>query len=326
MALRLSSIINNVVGKHFTYFVEEPESLGLRDSHNHFIETLLGHAITANSPPPSLHEQKQLIHTVREALQNKAVRLRVVPHLPRIIPKLIRSLRDPNSSPQHYKKIIEKDPCISAAVLKLVNSAYFNPLKRRILHIDTAIIKIGTDGLRSVIAAAVMQPVIQQKSAHFGKCNDQLWQHSLLCATACQIIAKQHNQDPVKAYMLGLAHEIGTITLLSELSKHLSNQQMPLTHLDIYTPLIQNMAPALSYWIAKDWELPNDICHALLEQISTTTGDGVSALGYTLHKANLLCEIYESTYQSNPHYAQQLALELNVQEDIFEQLQATTKH
>lgn len=321
MSLRLSSLINNIAGQHFLHFIDEPAHLNLRDCRSQFVNNLLAHARTDSHAQPTLYSQKQLAQKVRESLQNPAVRERVVPHLPQVIPKLIRSLRDPLSSPKEYKSIIEKDPYLSAAVLQQVNSAYFNPLQRRIHHIDTAIIKIGTNGLRSVICSAVMQPILQQCNTHFSRCNDKLWQHSLHCAVACQIIAKQHEQDPVKAYLLGLTHEIGTITLLGELSRQLENEDIILNNTYAFTTLVQNMSPALSYWITKDWDLPKDICNALLEQISATTGDGVSPMGYILHKANILCEVYENSYHTNPGHAHAIATALNAPDDLFDKLE-----
>src|SRR5690606_2800228 len=83
--------------------------------------------------------QKLVIDVVKESLAKKEYRLTAVPRLPMVIPKLLRSLRDPESSVRDYVAIVNKDAVMSAAVLKLANSVYSNPIGSYIGDIERAI-------------------------------------------------------------------------------------------------------------------------------------------------------------------------------------------
>ncbi len=163
--------------------------------------------------------QKLVVDLVKSSLQKKEVRQRAVPRLPTVIPRLLKSLRDPDSAAKHYVDIINKDPVMSAAVLKLANSVYFNPIGKRIHDIERAVVKLGIDGLRSVLSAAVMQPIIQRDSPYFSQTGQRMWQHSLTCAVACEVIAEHRDMEKFKLYVMGLTHDIGKTTLFSELCK-----------------------------------------------------------------------------------------------------------
>lgn len=270
--------------------------------------------------------QKLVIDVVKEALQKKDERLKAVPRLPSIIPKLLRSLRDPQSSARDYVAIVNKDPVMSAAVLKLANSVYFNPVGSRIDEIERAIVKLGIDGLRSVLSAAVMQPIIQKDSAYFTQAGQKIWMHSLNCAVACELIAKERKQEKFKVYMLGLTHDIGKITIFSELCKQFHiNGEMVQPGYNAFVPLMKKLSSAVSYWVAKDWELPAEMYKALAEQVNTQAGAKVSMYGDILYRANLACEAYATLRHSNEALAMQVLEKLELPQNLYENLDKVAK-
>ncbi|HEY7773796.1 MAG TPA: HDOD domain-containing protein, partial [Marinagarivorans sp.] len=212
--------------------------------------------------------QKLVIEVVINQLKKKESRVHAIPRLPSVIPKLLRSLRDPASSAKDYVAIIKKDPVMSAAVLKLANSVYFNPVGAHIDEIDRAVVKLGIQGIRSVLSAAVMQPIIQRESPYFSQTGQRLWVHSLNCAVACEVIAQARGLDRYKVYLMGLVHDIGKITLFSELCKQFKlNETADAPGHSAFAPTLKKISAHLSYIIACDWELPSDICSALKQQV-----------------------------------------------------------
>ena len=265
--------------------------------------------------------QKLVVDVVKNLLQKKEGRHKAVPRLPSVIPKLLRSLRDPDSSAKEYVEIINKDPVMSAAVLKLANSVYFNPIGRRIDDIEPAVVKLGIDGLRSVLSAAVMQPIIQKDSAYFSAAGKKMWLHSLATAVACEIIAKHHGFEIFKVYIMGLVHDIGKTTIFSELCKQFAlNGETEKPGYNAFVPLMKIMAPAVSYWVAKDWELPKEVCTALAEQTNIKPGNKVSTFGFILYQANLATEAYQTLLGQNEHLALQILEELDLPMDLYEKL------
>jgi HD-like signal output (HDOD) protein len=298
----------------------EPGAFALKAAQQGFYDTIF----SPGNPQQQLSsKQKQTAAEVASSLKEQQKRIKAVPRLPSVIPKLLKSLRDPNASAKDYVNIINKDPALSTAVLKMANSVYFNPQSNTISSIENAVVKLGLTGLRTVLSTAVMQPVMQGRSKHLAAFSHQLWTHSLCCAAACEIIARQRQLEPFKAYLLGLVHDIGTTTIVNQLSIQHS-QHTPQQKLDysIYAPLIQDNAQLLSATIAKDWELPEELSSALKQQIKLTPGSALSPYAHVLFQANLACEIYAIAKQDQDQLpaAQQALEELGLPEDLFERL------
>lgn len=264
--------------------------------------------------------QKLVIEVVRENLSKKEQRLHAVPRLPSIIPKLLHSLRDPDSCAKDYVAIVNKDPAMSAAVLKLANSVYFNPIASYIGDIERAIVKLGSDGLRSVLSAAVMQPIIQRDSAYFSQTGQRLWAHSLNTAVACELIAQERGLERFKAYLLGLVHDVGKITLFCELCRQykLNGDQPP--GYNAFLPPMRQMSAQLSLQIAKDWQLPEEIVSALQEQLNIVPGNPISDYGQLLYQANIATEAYAFTPVRKRAEIHHLCQELNLPQDLFTRL------
>ncbi|MGK0440534.1 MAG: HD-like signal output (HDOD) protein [Pseudohongiellaceae bacterium] len=308
--------------------VIEPSHFSMASVSTSFYRSLFGKAENVDSLSIP---QKLILDVVTQDMTDKSKRIKSVPRLPSVIPKLLQSLRNENSSSKDYVNIINKDPAMTAAVLKLANSVYFNPIVKRITNIDFAVVKLGTDGLRSVLSAAVMQPIIERKSPYFSNFGHKLWEHSLSCAVACEIIARQRGLEPYKAYLLGLMHDMGKITLFSELCTQfkINSHQMDivLPSYAAFAPLMQILSPALSYTIAEDWELPAEICSALQQQVDIAPGDKVGAYAHLLYQANLACEMYftlreapEEDQEILEHAAQKALHEMSLPNNLFKQL------
>ncbi len=261
--------------------------------------------------------QKLVIDVVRENLCKPEMRAHAIPRLPMIIPKLLRSLRDPDSSVKDYVNIVNKDPVMSAAVLKLANSVYFNTVGARIGDIERAIVKLGIDGLRSVLSAAVMQPIIQRESAYFSQTGQRLWQHSLNTAVACEIIGHARRQERFKVYLMGLVHDIGKITLFSELCKQyrLNGDEQP--GRNAFVPPMKKLAGLLACMIAKDWQLPEEIIKALQEQLDIGPGKYVSPYGLILYQANITSEAYSFTPKSKREKLNVLLEDFSLPNNLF---------
>ncbi len=300
--------------------VVQPSTFSILTTQYGFYETILGNI---DDNKPLTVPQKLVLSVVEKALSEKAKRIKAVPRLPSIIPKLLQSLRDPKSSANDYVKIINKDPALSTAVLKLANSVYFNPTAKKVNSIEMAVVKLGIDGLRSVLSAAVLQPVIQRKSYYYSEFGHKLWQHSLCCAVACEIIAKHRGLEPFKGYLLGLVHDIGKITIFSELSSQLElNKGSEQPGYAAFAPLMQSSSETLSHTIAMDWGLPEEICTALQQQINLTAGQYVGPYAHVLYQANMACEIYAITKHDEQQQtaAEQALTDMALPGDLFKHL------
>lgn len=302
--------------------VIESNHFSIEKSHQDYLHFLFEDNSHAKLTVP----QKLVLEIVQTNLKKKENRLNAVPRLPTVIPKLIRSLRDPDSAIRDYVQIVKKDPAMTAAVLKLANSAYFNPVNQHLSDIDRAVMLLGVAGLRSVLSAAVMQPIIQRDSPYFSLTGKRLWLHSLHCAVACEVAGPSRGLEPFSLYLLGLVHDVGKITLFSELCKQFKlngAQEQPGYY--AFAPLMQTFAPQLSYLIARDWSLPEEVCEALKEQIELKPNQTLSAEGVLLYQTNIACEAYACLYKKNRSQALGVLQDFHLPNDLYTTLDKIDK-
>jgi HD-like signal output (HDOD) protein len=312
---------------HHYIEIEAPESLSINQAQAGFYQAMFdldsSSALVSTLNPVDL-PQKLVIDIARSSLSEREYRQKSVPRLPTVIPKLLRSLRDPEASARNYVDIINKDPALSAAVLKLSNSVYFNPTTNKIDNIEYAVVKLGIEGLRAVLSAAVMQPLVQRKTEYFSHFGLRLWEHTLSVAVACETLATVRGCEPYKAYLLGLTHDIGKITLFSELSKQFRLNPISSTPLvEAFLPLLKDKSASLSAAVAMDWELPKEICAALQQQVDIEPGRQVSPYANILFQANLACEAYAVTKYCVEHSVDLsvLSKQLSLPETLFADLE-----
>ncbi len=98
------------------------------------------------------------------------------------------------------------DPVLSADLLRHVNSAKY-PSVERIRSVREAIVYSGAVASRDVMLASAARGIFASSSLH------RLWKHSIRCAQAMSALAAQAGVDQHQAFLLGLLHDIGRISL-----------------------------------------------------------------------------------------------------------------
>lgn len=127
----------------------------------------------------------------------------IMPSMPLVLSQSLNLIEDPNSNVKQIAALISKDMALSAQVLKLVNSAYYG-FPSQITSIDKAMALIGFNAIRSLILS------VSVKSMMMTNAGKALWEHSIRCAVACQMLSKSLGGiDPDEAYITGLLHDIG---------------------------------------------------------------------------------------------------------------------
>jgi len=130
-----------------------------------------------------------------------------IPSMPTILSEALNTIDSPKANFLKLAEIISKDFSLSSQVLKLVNSTYYG-FPGQITTIDKAMALLGFDTIKTLILSVVVKPMIM---THSGKA---LWEHSIRCAVACQIMSKSLGfGDPNGAFVMGLLHDLGKIVL-----------------------------------------------------------------------------------------------------------------
>lgn len=147
-----------------------------------------------------------------KSLEIRIARSENLPVLPQAVSQVLKLADDPNSSARDIEKVVERDPAISAKILKVANSAYYGGSAAP--TISRAVSFLGMNQVRSLVVSVAFQNVIGTKSSsnHFDKV--EYWRHSLATATASRILGSL--RIPIKAeelFVAGMVHDIGMLVM-----------------------------------------------------------------------------------------------------------------
>ncbi|MES2040129.1 MAG: HDOD domain-containing protein [Pseudomonadota bacterium] len=211
----------------------------------------------------------------------------VVPRVPSVIPQLLNSLRNKAISAGELSSQIVKDVVLVGEVINTVNSALYNPADR-INSLEKAVMILGEEGLRLVIAKVAFRPIINLNAGQFTRrAAPHIWGQSEKCAVACHTLAR--DIDPFHAFLTGLMKNVGLIIafrLLDQTCEHGKFKYSP-----AFQPIFSSVAATLSYRIAQRWEFPEHVILALQQQAGGRKAIEWSPLGHLLHTADLIAKM-----------------------------------
>ena len=99
--------------------------------------------------------------SVAATLTNIVDKPNYAPRRPMQLPKLLQAINDETASRGALSQIIAGDPALAGNLLRLANSPFYRHSPEPIESLDRAVAMLGIEGLRSMIAAALMQPVFR---------------------------------------------------------------------------------------------------------------------------------------------------------------------
>ncbi len=134
-----------------------------------------------------------------------------LPPSPIVATKLLELLRKPDLKIKELANAVSLDPVISARLMRMANSAFYQQQKQ-INSVDRAIIIVGEDVLKNL----AMEYSLRNAHKTYGVLERQLWETSIGCAVACRMIADRLTElDKNEVYLAGLQHHIGKVLMVN---------------------------------------------------------------------------------------------------------------
>lgn len=211
----------------------------------------------------------------------------VIPRMPSIIPQLLASLRNKTVSASELSGHIIKDVVLVGEVIRTVNSALYNPADR-INSLEKAVMMLGEEGLRLVIAKVAFSPIINLSSGHYTRrVAPAIWQQSEKCAIACRYLAQ--DTYPFQAFLTGMMKNVGMIIAFRMLDQVC--EQTKFHYSRGFQQTFNSVAATLSYRIAQRWNFPPEVLQALQQQTGGSKSVAWSELGQLLQRADLISKL-----------------------------------
>jgi HD-like signal output (HDOD) protein len=156
--------------------------------------------VNRTPPPPTI-----------ENVCEQALRL---PCSPALLPRLITALQDQNSGADDIEAVIKLDAALSAATLRVANSAFFST-GEPVESVAEAVIRLGMKEIFRLSALALINrwESGSVRSAYRGDPGD-FSRHALCTALAAEALAEATERaDPQSAYTAGLVCDLGKLAV-----------------------------------------------------------------------------------------------------------------
>ncbi|HEU4532383.1 MAG TPA: HDOD domain-containing protein [Steroidobacteraceae bacterium] len=242
---------------------------------------------TAIAPQPPGHER--VIRAVEETLRGDLSRLKHAPRRPLLLPQLLRAVNDSETSPRELSNLIARDPALTGSLLQFANSPLYRMNAQAVESVDRAVSVLGFDGIRSLIATALIQPVFRVPGGAFVGYPEAVWEHTFRSAAAAEAHAAiVENSDPFAAQLIALVMGLASLIVFRAVLDEYAIQGGPKPDAGVMAMLLDAHTAHVARKIADDWELSGRVLAALEDQVPELGMNKPASLGRSLRFGRLL--------------------------------------
>lgn len=209
--------------------------------------------------------------------------------MPETSTRLLALLEDHDAPVDELVGIIEKDPGLTANVLKLCNSAYYG-LRREVGSMREALVRLGNRTVVTVAFAASMGRMLQAPVTAYRLPRGRLWRHALAVGLLAARLLPGQAAAPERsrAFTAGLVHDLGKLLLDRPLREHLEQIPPVLSASGLLAAerdLLGFDHAEAGAVLAETWNFPSDLVAVIAGHHAPTTADPLTAV---VAVANLL--------------------------------------
>lgn len=173
-------------------------------------EIALGHQVGTASGDITLTEDASSTVDPVDILQEDMK----LPSVPEIVLELQKVVDDPESSAEEVAAVVSKDASLSAFLLRLVNSAFYN-FPSQIDTISRAVTVVGTKQLTTMAIGASVLELFDEVPGNILDIG-MFWKHSIAVGTIARKLAEFAGEDDAERFFVcGLLHDLGRLALFS---------------------------------------------------------------------------------------------------------------
>ncbi|HET9864267.1 MAG TPA: HDOD domain-containing protein [Steroidobacteraceae bacterium] len=186
-----------------------------------------------------------------------------LPRRPSLLPRLMSAINS-DTSMREMAAIIGEDGTLLGGLLRLANSSFYRMSGAKpIDSLEKAVAMVGTDGLRSLLATALMHPVMTGTHGPFASFAESTWEHGQYAAGCAELhAARIERVDAFGARLLVLLLGLASNAVFRIVREHcLSDEE--LVRPAAVARLLDDWVPAMAARIAASWQLSPDLRDAL---------------------------------------------------------------
>lgn len=245
----------------------------------------------SGSAPATVAQDAAVLAAVAAALEAQDWSARHLPRRPQLLPQLIQTVNDSDASARSMASIISQDAVLTGNLLRIANSPVYRLQAKPVDSLQRAVTLVGTEGIRQIISAVLVQPVMQLHSDAFPQFGTVVWEHALLASRAAADHARLvTHEDGFAAQWMGLTQGLGAALVMRHLLD-VAREQAVLPSPQLAGTLLDAWTLPVASRIAAAWELPPSVHQALLRDADATGGGLAASLHFARAgaSASLLC-------------------------------------
>jgi HD-like signal output (HDOD) protein len=214
-----------------------------------------------NDASPS---ERLALEPAAQVLGDLDLQARYLPRRPSLLPRLMTAINNDSNSMGEMARIIGEDGTLLGGLLKLANSSSFRMSGARpIENLEKAVALVGTDGLRSLVATALLHPVMTGMRGPFSSFAEATWEHSQYAAGCAELHATRiEGADPFSARLLALLLGLASNSVFRIAREHCFGGSQCVRPAAL-AKLLDDWVPTTAHRIAEKWQLPPQLCGVL---------------------------------------------------------------
>lgn len=148
---------------------------------------------------------------VAGGIDNLLAQVDNLPPAPRILPRLLSELSDPETDVSRIVDLVAVDTVLTAKLLGTCNSAFFGN-SQPVEDVSEAVNRLGFEAVYRTVAVVNGANCFKLRGTAEADA-DQLWRHSVTTAFAAQFIAEDIGLDRSLLFTAGILHDLGKVVL-----------------------------------------------------------------------------------------------------------------
>jgi putative nucleotidyltransferase with HDIG domain len=202
----------------------------------------------------------------------------VLPTMPAVAIRVKQILDDPEAGMPEVAEALEKDPLLTARVLKMATSAAFAAGGKK-ATLQEALARLGAKTIKHLLVEAAAQQVFVSPRPKINAQLKVLWVHSVAVgAIARDVMSLTSGPDADGAYLAGLLHDVGkpvVATMLLELERQLTAaDQRSWIETGEWLEVVARVHRPVGVALAERWQLPPETIACIKECKAYGEGEG----------------------------------------------------
>lgn len=212
--------------------------------------------------------------------------------------KLVSLLEQASISNEEVVQVIKCDNVLTAKLLRACNSPYFG-LEEPVASVDQAVLMLGHQQILHIVLTLAFGSAMVVPLPGYAVEASELWQHSLITATAAEIVAAEAydmNVEAPVAFTVGLLHDIGKLVMSQAIKPEIQAEIRDLiekqkcSRSEAEKVVLGTDHGEVGACLLQSWRLPDEVIEAVLNHHNPIV-EPRPKLSVITHVANCLAHL-----------------------------------